>query len=352
MGIAGAIALFVIGTAFVVGTLWSAMLTVVVPRAERPRISRVHFALIRNCAWGLCSLVRDPLRRDRISARIAPLALITLPFAWAVLIIAGFAMLFRAISADSFRDAVVLSGSSLTTLGYRSAEDLPTLVLTILEALIGLGLIGLMISYLPSIYSAYTDREVAVARLEVRADRPPNPYTFLDRSHRIGWLEQMDAVWSEWETWFLRIEETHTTHEWLPFFRSAVYGRSWLTAAGTVLDSAAIITSAVDLEFSPRAVLCIRSGFTTLRSIAEVYALPFDPDPRPDDPISITKTRFFALLDDLGASGLPIKADREQAWRDFAGWRVNYDAPLGELMGHLRVDHHDWFAAPHHTDQS
>jgi hypothetical protein len=30
---------------------------------------------------------------------------------------------------------------------------------------------------------------------------------------------------------------------------------------------------------------------------------------------------------------LPIKADREQAWRDFAGWRVNYDRALILLCG-------------------
>lgn len=339
-----AVLLVLIGGTTVIATLWSAMLTVVVPRAERPRLSRGHFTIIRSAAWGMSRLTSDPIRKDRISARISPIALITLPFVWAVHIIIGFALIFRGVSSDSFREALILSGSSLTTLGFRSAEDLPTLLLAIFEALIGLGLIGLMISYLPSIYSAYTDREVAVARLEVRADRPPNPYTFLDRSHRIGWLEQMDLVWSEWETWFLRIEETHTTHEWLPFFRSAVYGRSWLTAAGTVLDSAAIITSAIDLDLQPRAVLCLRSGFTTLRSIAEIYDLPFDADPSPGDPISISKTRFFALLDDLGASGLPVKADRELAWRDFAGWRVNYDAPLNGLLLHLRVDHHDWFS--------
>ena len=25
---------------------------------------------------------------------------------------------------------------------------------------------------------------------------------------------------------------------------------------------------------------------------------------------------------------MPLKADRDQAWRDFAGWRVNYDSVL------------------------
>ena len=34
------------------------------------------------------------------------------------------------------------------------------------------------------------------------------------------------------------------------------------------------------------------------------------------------------MLDELAAAGVPLVADREQAWRDFAGWRVNYDEPL------------------------
>jgi hypothetical protein len=30
----------------------------------------------------------------------------------------------------------------------------------------------------------------------------------------------------------------------------------------------------------------------------------------------------------LRDAGLPLKADLDQAWRDYAGWRVNYDKPL------------------------
>ena len=33
-------------------------------------------------------------------------------------------------------------------------------------------------------------------------------------------------------------------------------------------------------------------------------------------------------LTKLADAGLPIKADREKAWTDFAGWRVNYDRVL------------------------
>jgi hypothetical protein len=33
----------------------------------------------------------------------------------------------------------------------------------------------------------------------------------------------------------------------------------------------------------------------------------------------------------LAEVGVPMKPDRAQCWRDFAGWRVNYDTALIEL---------------------
>ncbi len=33
-------------------------------------------------------------------------------------------------------------------------------------------------------------------------------------------------------------------------------------------------------------------------------------------------------MDRLVEAGLPVKQDLDQAWRDFAGWRVNYDETL------------------------
>ena len=45
-------------------------------------------------------------------------------------------------------------------------------------------------------------------------------------------------------------------------------------------------------------------------------------------PISISRDEFEAVLYRLQGAGLPLKEDREQAWQDFAGWRVNYDHTL------------------------
>jgi len=61
------------------------------------------------------------------------------------------------------------------------------------------------------------------------------------------------------------------------------------------------------------------------------FGIPFDPDPAPDDPIAIARSEFDDVWDQLAADGVPLVADRDQAWRDFAGWRVNYDTVLLSL---------------------
>ena len=49
-----------------------------------------------------------------------------------------------------------------------------------------------------------------------------------------------DELFLNWEQWFLEIEESHTSIPALAYFRSPQPERSWITAAGCVLDTAAI----------------------------------------------------------------------------------------------------------------
>ena len=333
----------ILGGVLVAGTLWSAMLTVVVPRAERPRITRYHYKFIGLISKTAHKLFQDPETRNTFDSRLAPFGLITLSFVWAAHISTGFALIYWGQGIRGPVNAFILSGSSLTTLGIRTAEEPVTLVLVVIEALIGLGLVGLVISYLPTVYTAYLDREIAVARLEVRAGRPAHPVTFLHRSNRIGRLDDMGPVWTEWEDWFLAIEETHSTHTSLSFFRSAQHGRSWLQAAGVLLDAAALMQSTIDVDPSPRAALCLRSGFVALGSLADTFEIDRPADPQPSDPFSMQRTTFDQLCIELRALDIPLKPDLDQAWVDFAGWRVNYDASLMGLLAYLRIEPGEWF---------
>ena len=125
--------------------------------------------------------------------RFAPVALLLLPLAWAALIIIGFSGIFWALGVDPWRDALVLSGSSITTLGFRTTDDLPTLLLSITEGLIGLGIFALLISFLPTIYGAFSRRETAVGKLHIRSTNQrgeASAATLLSRTAAIGGLSR------------------------------------------------------------------------------------------------------------------------------------------------------------------
>ena len=109
-----------------------------------------------------------------------------------------------------------------------------------------------------------------------------------------------------------------------------------------MLDTAALSLSVVDTPKVPQAALCIRSGYLCLRRIADRMGVPYDPDPAPDDPISIAREEFDDLCRRLEDAGVPLVDDRDQAWRDFAGWRVNYDVVLVQLAGLVMAPYAPW----------
>jgi hypothetical protein len=202
----------------------------------------------------------------------------------------------------------------------------------------------MLIAYLPTMYSAFSRRETAVVLWEARAGSPPTVAEMVARSHRTGELERLRDVWLFWQTWFAELEESHTSLSPLVFFRSPQAQRSWITAAGNVMDSAAFILAAVDVPFNPQAAFCIRAGFLALRQIADFFGLSHETSPSRDMPISISRHEFDKVYDNLAAQEVPLKADREQAWRDFAGWRVNYDDVLLALAALTIAPYAPWIS--------
>jgi hypothetical protein len=325
----GRIALTALGAAIVATTALAAIKTVVVPRPTTSIINRTVFIAARKTFEMIAHPRRTYEQRDRVLAVYAPLSLVMLPGMWVALMIVGFTMLFMGISDVSWRDAFRLAGSSLLTLGFAVRTDNPSVVLEFVAATIGLGLVALLISYLPSIYSSFSRREALVASLEVRAGTPPSAATLLIRYNTIDRLDDIDDdLFAKWEQWFLDVEESHTSISALVFFRSPRPDRSWITAAGTVLDVAAITHSTLDRPPSPAAALCLRTGFFCLRRIADFFQIHYDPDPQPGDAISVQREEYDAVCRQLEAAGIALKPDRDQTWRDFAGWRVNYDQVL------------------------
>lgn len=272
-----------VGAACVLATIGSAVKTIVLPRARASRITRTVFLMLR----AVFRLVAPPSmayeRRDRILGAYAPLGLFATLGTWLAVVLAGFTLIFWAIENDGLMAALDLSGSSLFTLGFATGARVGSRLLIFVEAGIGLFVLALMISYLPTIYAIYARREVGIASLEVRAGSPPSAREMIWRYRRLERLQEIHEVWVEWQRWFAEVEESHASYPVVVFFRSPHPDHSWVTSAGAVLDAAALVLSSIDIPRDVDAEFCIRAGYLCLREVADFFQIRYNPDPRRSD---------------------------------------------------------------------
>ncbi|MDH5420228.1 MAG: hypothetical protein OEY55_00325 [Acidimicrobiia bacterium] len=342
MATLGSVLLFVVGSVLVIATLISATRTVVLPRAAQSWLTGMIFGASGKLFRLLANERRSFEARDGVMALFTPITLVLMPLVWVVVVGAGYTAMFVAVGDYSWIEAFAVSGSSLLTLGFTPVASTLEHALAFSEAALGLGLVALLITFLPSLYASFAQRESMVTLMEVRAGTPPSAAEFLLRFHRIGWVEHLDQEWAAWERWFAEIQESHTTFPALNFLRSPQMGLSWVTAAGTALDAAALAQTSLAREPSPAGPIVIRAGFITLRRIADVFGIAYDPDPQYGDPIALTRAEFDEALDRLAEDGLPVVDDRDQAWLDFAGWRVNYETVMLEIAELIMAPYAPW----------
>ncbi|MGZ4675232.1 MAG: hypothetical protein ACXVJ7_04455 [Acidimicrobiia bacterium] len=336
------VGLWVAGLVLVVIVVDAAIRTFVLPRGTVVRLTRMISIVVRvtfDTALRFSSTYRT---RDRVMALYAPIVLVCMVVTWVVLLFVGFACIFEAVLGQGWAEAFTASGSSLFTLGFERPGGNAGIAVAFTAATFGLGVVALLIAYLPTIYGSFSQRERLVAYFATRAGTPPTAVELLQRAHLIDRLHDLDDLWERYQLWFAEIEETHTSLPLLNFFRSPSPDRSWITTAGAVLDAGSLINSTVDAGWHPMAGLCVRSGYIALRSIGDFFGIEYSPDPQPDDPITIGREEWEQACAELESVGVPLRADRDQAWRDFAGWRVNYDTLLVTLAGLLAAPYAPW----------
>ena len=107
----------------------------------------------------------------------------------------------------------------------------------------------------------------------------------------------------------------------------------------------ALYNAAVDLPPSASAGLCIRSGWLTLRQLADYFGISYPVAIDTSVSISITRHEFDSVLARLERSGVPLVNDRDAAWRDFVGWRANYDAIIEQFYDLFTYPRTDWHLA-------
>src|SRR5208282_2303524 len=120
----------------------------------------------------------------------------------------------------TFRTDLYMSGTTFFTLGMGDVTPGTTLarVITVAEAGTGFGFLAIIIAYLPTLYGAFSQREVNISLLDARAGSPPTAGELLRRHGRQRINDGLGAYLRDWETWSAQLMESHLTYPVLCLF--------------------------------------------------------------------------------------------------------------------------------------
>jgi hypothetical protein len=313
------------GGLIVLATLMSVVATLIVPRDTPARIASLVAHVYMPAFRWFARVFRSYEGKDRWLSFQAPWFLLTLLATWLVLLAFGYTLITWSITTLDFTQAFREAGSSILTLGFASTETTAATLVDFFAAASGLGVVALLIGYLPVLYGAFNRRERTVTLLESRAGSPAWGPEILWRHQRVGILDSLPDLFEDWEKWCADVAESHSSYPVLLFFRSPDPLRSWLTGLLAVLDAAALYNALCPMTAPSQLRLCIRMGFVSLRTLADALGVPFDPDPRPDGDIELTYDEYLRGVQRLVEIEFPMERSPEEAWPHFKGWRVNYE---------------------------
>jgi hypothetical protein len=336
---------FVAGVLIVVLTSWSVFTSLVVPRAASSRLQQVVGRMLGGGARFAVPHLESYKSKDRLLSFVGPATMVALFGLWLALLVLGFSLIIWWDTGLDFASALGISGSSVFTLGIASSSQAGARTLEILAASIGLLVIALEIAYLPALYNAFATRETEVTLLATRSGVPAWGPEILARHHWLDTMNELPPLYSEWERWAAAVSESHSNYPALMWFRSPTPLRSWLVGLVAMMDSAALFHSASPGLTPREARTCLQMGTNCLRSMAGALNIPFDPDPLPSAGIRLTREEFDEGIHRMQSVGFPLERDNDESWRNFQGWRVNYEGIVDALTLLIVPPPAPWFLA-------
>src|SRR5712671_2487242 len=303
----------ILGLLLMFATLWETFESIILPRrvTRRFRVTRIFYKV----TWAVWSTINrwlpsKKLRESHLSY-YGPLSLLMLFAIWAFALVLAFAMLHWAAGSSlnvsggpaTFRTDLYLSGTTFFTLGLGDVTPRTALarVITVAEGGMGFGYLAIVISYLPTMYTAFSQREINISLLDARAGSPPTAGELLRRHSHAHGFNILTRYLQEWEIWCAQLMETHLSYPVLCFFRSQHDNQSWLAAFTAILDVCALLIAYGEGETKWRAQLTFAISRHAISDLCEILRIrPHSPHPPRLSAEDLPQAR--ALLVDCGVN--------------------------------------------------
>ena len=322
MNLHGNIAAVVGGIAIIWVVLLDAFETVVLPRRVLRNFKLTAYFYRRTwIPWRkIAGAIKSTSRQQNFLGYFGPLSLILLLGFWASGLILGFALVQFGIGGHeqlnqeplTFGKIVYHSGETFFTLGY--GDIVPTSraarALSVFEAGMGFAFLGVVIGYIPVVYSSFSRREIQISMLDARAGSPPSAAELLvrlaGRTEEPGVNQRvLDEVLRDWERWAAELLESQISYPVLTFFRSQHSNQSWLGALTTMLDVTSLVLTGIEGVHAGQAKLTFAMARHAAVDLAQVVNAKMDPLARERMP----EEEFSGLHEALNAAGLKLRSD-------------------------------------------
>jgi hypothetical protein len=272
----------ILGLLLMFATLWETFESIILPRrvTRRFRLTRLFYQV----SWAVWSMVNRWLPSKKVRethlSYFGPLSLLMLFATWAFALVVAFAMLHWAAGsslnvsggAATFRTDLYLSGTTFFTLGLGDVtpRTMMARAITVGEGGMGFGFLAIVISYLPTMYGAFSQRELNISLLDARAGSPPTAGELLRRHARFRGPHILSRYLRDWEIWCAQLMESHLSYPVLCYFRSQHDNQSWLAAFTAVLDVSALIVAHGEGEAKWQAQLTFAISRHAIADVCEV----------------------------------------------------------------------------------
>src|SRR6266536_3217313 len=318
----------VLGVILIALMLSEFFVTFMLPRRVRrdPRIARGFLRALWR-PWRAFARRLSPSTADTVLGFFGPLGLVTQLLVWTIGLIIGFALLEWAAVGEGFGHGLLFS-SGLFLSAEGASGSTAVHVIALFEAAIAIGVLFIVIGYLPAVYGSFSRREIAVSQLATRAGSPPAAGVILHRvAGRERWLE-LERDLRDWEAWVAELMETHLSYPILGWYRSQHVRQNWLAA----------LTAMVDV-----AELTYAIGQHAISDLAVQYRVKPGPvDRLPDEQFE----KLYGLVEN--ALGNPVACD--EAKERLRELRRAYEPKAQALSQLLALDLPSWLP-PHAEDQ-
>jgi hypothetical protein len=292
---------------------------------------------------GLISLDRP---RENYLSYFGPLSLLLLLTAWVTGLVAGFAMMQWGLQdrlnvgaiAAPFSTYFYLSGTTFFTLGLGDVTPLGRLgkELVVIEAGLGFAFLGGVVTYLPTIYQAFSRREVGISLLDARAGSPPSAGELLRRNgNDMSGLEQL---LSKWEGWSAELLESHISYPFLVYFHSQHVNQSWLGALTAILDTSALVVAGIDGGPIRQAKLTFAMARHAVVELTQNFILS-PPAPAPD---RLPPSNFTMLRKMLAEADVSMRTGTATEQK-LSELRQMYEPYVQALSEYLMISLPPWF---------